>query len=98
MQIDSGHNGYPYPTRPRTIERATEEPAQREVEQPRRSGTTLTGADTFLSSSLAKALWGLDDSTSRNASVSQTSNSAGDIAAKPLDWVADLYMEFSENG
>ena len=97
MQIDSGHNGYPYPTRPRTIERATEDPVQREVEQPRRSGTTLTGADTFLSSSLAKALWGLDDKI-YNASVSQAPNPTGDIAAKPLDWVADLYMEFSENG
>ncbi|MCB5202746.1 hypothetical protein LH464_09700 [Neorhizobium sp. T786] len=91
MQIDSSLSGYHYPTRPQMIERITEEPAQREVEQPFRSGSTLTGSSTLLSSSLASALWGLRDSGQAPAAINKPSN----VPDVPVDWVQELYQEFS---
>ena len=97
MQIDSGHNGYPYPARPRTIERVIEEPVQREVEQPRPSGSTLTGSSTFLSSSLANALWVMGDSREQTASTTDAPQAPTNVPDMPVDWVQELYQEFSES-
>ncbi|HEX5933106.1 MAG TPA: hypothetical protein VFY63_02975 [Pseudorhizobium sp.] len=95
MKIDSGLSGYPYPTRSYTIERVTEEAAPREAEQPKRSASAITGSSTLLSSSLANALWVLGG-TSEEGSATSASPVAATASDLPVDWVEDLYMEFSE--
>jgi len=95
MKIDSGLSGYQYPTRAHATGRIAEEAGPREAEQPWRSGSTLTGSSTLLSSSLASALWGLADDTNESAAtVSETSPGANGVTA---DWVKELYLEFSDN-
>lgn len=93
MKIDSGSHGYQYPARAHTIERASEETVQREAEPQHRSGSTLTGSSTLLSSSLANALWVIGDgSTAAQAKPAATAGEPG----IPVDWVEDLYMEFAD--
>lgn len=95
MKIDSGLSGYQYPTRSQATERIAEEAGPREAEQPRRSGSTLTGSSTLLSSSLANALWGLGDGTEHAASAA--SGASGSATGVTADWVKELYLEFSEH-
>ena len=97
MKIDSGLNGYPYPTRTYTIERASEEVVQREAEQPKRSASALTGSSTLLSSSLAQALWTIGGSEEGASTATQQTSEVA-TAEMPVDWVEELYMEFSDKG
>jgi hypothetical protein len=95
MKIDSGLSGYPYPTRSYAIERVTEEAAQRDAEPPRRSGTAITGSSTLLSSSLANALWGMG--SGEDASAAGAGTAAAAAPELPVDWVEELYLEFSDS-
>ncbi len=92
MKIDSGLSGYPYPTRSYAIERVTEEATQRDAEPPRRSGTAITGSSTLLSSSLANALWGMG-----SGEDAASTGTAAAVPVLPVDWVEELYLEFSDN-
>lgn len=87
MKIDSGLNGYHYPNRTQEMDRKTEEAPQRETPVFQRSPNALTGSSTFLSQSLANALWTME---------------AGDtdvdfqVPAISQDWVETRYQEFAE--
>ncbi|MEB2847410.1 hypothetical protein GAO09_24795 [Rhizobiales bacterium RZME27] len=93
MKIDSGLSGYGYSHRSYEIDRTTEEAPQRETESRQRSAFALTGSSTFLSQSLASALWAVEGSSDYED---------GDIgpqfpvAAPSIEWVEGAYQEFAD--
>jgi hypothetical protein len=89
MKIDSGLNGYYYQNRTPETERNTEEAAPREAASVSRFPDAMTGSSTFLSSSLANALW-----------VMESGDAAASAAAEQMpplsqDWVQEVYQEFN---
>jgi hypothetical protein len=92
MQIDSGLSGYGYSPRPQIVDRKAEENAPRETETRKRSASAITGSSTFLSSSLANALWMVGDGRRETADSERAP-----IVATPAPSVAhveDVYSEF----
>lgn len=92
MKIDSGHSGYYYPNRTPEVDRKPEESRQQDVPTTERFASALTGSSTFLSHSLANALWSME-----------TGETASTPARTPLqqpaqvqDWVKEIYQEFAE--
>ena len=95
MQIQSGLSGYGYSGRSYNIERRTEPAAeQREIDQPQRSASALTGSSTLLSSSLANALWAVENA--RSASGPGKDGTAVNRSRQPgtVEHIEDVYSEF----
>ncbi|MCO5731912.1 hypothetical protein [Rhizobium sp. SSA_523] len=83
MQIESRLSGYGYPAKPQIHERKPEAVQDRAVETRRFHDGALTGSSTLLSSSLANALW-----------VVEESRQAEGAAASTVAQIEDIYSEF----
>ena len=92
MKIDSGLSGYYYPNRTQEVDRKTEEVRQPEAATTERFASALTGSSTFLSPSLANALWSIE--TGETATVA--AKTPVQQPALVQDWVKEVYQEFAE--
>lgn len=93
MKIDSGLSGYGYAHRSYNTERVVEEVQANEAETRQRSAFALTGSSTFLSNSLASALWAVEGSDNGTIPGDAAPSSA---TAASMEWVEGAYQEFSD--
>ncbi|MBT9368657.1 hypothetical protein [Rhizobium sp. CSW-27] len=95
MQIQSGLSGYGYSGRSYSIERRTEAATeQRQTDQPQRSASALTGSSTLLSSSLANALWAVENARSDAGQAGHETAPLLQTPAGSIEKVEDVYSEF----